>query len=454
VALTPESRPGSVGASAGGPLAAAGMSCTAPTSPDTKVIYSCQVSTRGRPASSTSQPTTGGACSSCSAATAACATATQTPGGTRSAASAANCATLQQAGKVTKTIVTAAKTSPKAVSAPQSTRVITTLAPGRETAAVTLSEVPFSSVSISSTPSWRSGSIRSRSISPKRNYTPRRGRSSAVAPTDTCTGKVRSAEAPIGSVNLSSDSSLPKEYWTYCSRGEGRVPAYAPTPATSSSLKGGEASITIGTPIVKHSQVRSSSPAETRARPKSIECRAVFMHQGRSWRFSLSPEASVNDAISAATRQVLGNVVETDRRLGEKLSISVLPSITDTSTVGEWAHRNLDQPPLVVIKSELDDGLAQQRPELDAQNVQRLMEEQTRLLVALQKQLGEQTAIIRNQASFISELQARDRQQAKQLAEAVSRVQEDMAIMKGQLLTLEEHLTKAGNENHGKKVRG
>jgi len=178
------------------------------------------------------------------------------------------------------------------------------------------------------------------------------------------------------------------------------------------------------------------------------------MHQGRSWKFSLSPESSVNDAISTATQQVLRNVVETDRRLGDRLSISVLPSITDTSTVGEWAHRNLDQPPLIIIKSELDDGLAQQKPELDAQNMQRLMEEQTRLLVALQKQLGEQTAIIRNQASFISELQARDRQHEQMLGASISRIEEDMASMKGQLLTLEEHLTRAGNENYGRKSKG
>jgi len=175
------------------------------------------------------------------------------------------------------------------------------------------------------------------------------------------------------------------------------------------------------------------------------------MHQGRSWKFSLPPESSVNDAISAATQQVLRNVVETDRRLGEKLSINVLPSITDTSTVGEWAHRNLDQPPLIIIKSESEDGFSQQKPEFDAQNMQRLMEEQNRLLVALQKQLAEQTAIIRNQASFISELQARDRQQSQKLVETVGRVEADMACVKNQLLTLEQYTTKAGNEDQGKR---
>lgn len=158
----------------------------------------------------------------------------------------------------------------------------------------------------------------------------------------------------------------------------------------------------------------------------------------------------MNDAISLATQQVLRNVAETDRRLGEKLSISVLPCVTDTSTVGEWAHRNLDQPPMIIIKSEVEDSLSQQKPEFDAQNMQRLMEEQTRLMVALQKQLGEQTAVIRNQASFITELQAKERNQSQLLSNAISRIEADMADVKGQLLTLEEHVTKAHNENHKK----
>lgn len=360
-------------------------------------------------------------------------------------------------GKVTKTIVTKGKASPKPVStpAPRSTTVITTRATNRDaTAALALTEMPLSSVSIKSaaSPSWKSAPLRSRSISPRRNYTPRKARASTV-----------SAEPIISSLNLStSTDGFSREYWTYCSRGESRVSTYtsssstapAPTaaPATG-ALKGGEASIALGAQVVKRSPVRSSSPV-AEARAKSVECRALFMHQGRSWKFSLPPESSVNEAISTATQQVLRNVVETDRRLGDRLSISVLPSITDTSTVGEWAHRNLDQPPLIIIKNDSDDGLAGQKPEADAQNMQRLMEEQTRLLVALQKQLGEQTAIIRNQASFISELQARDKQQASLLGEAVGRIEEDMASMKGQLLTLEEHLTKAGNENHGKKSKG
>jgi len=439
------------------------MSCTASTAPDAKVIYSCQVAARSVPAtsstslpatSSTSLPTAGGAGASCGTAASGARTTTATTSCTTS------CTALQQvarpmgdapqAGKVTKTIVTASKASPKPVSTSHSTRVIATRTAGRDAATVALTEMPLSSFSIKSaaSSSWKPAPLRSRSISPKRNYTPRmsrRGRASTV-----------SADATISSLNLSTDGSS-REYWTHCSRGEPRVSTYtstapAPTATNAGALKGGEASITIGAQVVKRSPMRSSSPAEARA--KSVECRAVFMHQGRSWKFSLPPESSVNDAISAATQQVLRNVVETDRRLGDRLSISVLPSITDTSTVGEWAHRNLDQPPMIIIKSELDDGLAQQKPELDAQNMQRLMEEQTRLLVALQKQLSEQTAIIRNQASFISELQARDRQQSQQLGEAIGRIEEDMASMKGQLLTMEERMTKAGNENQGKKSKG
>mmetsp|Transcript_23754 Transcript_23754/g.70886 ORF Transcript_23754/g.70886 Transcript_23754/m.70886 type:complete len:445 (-) Transcript_23754:119-1453(-) len=444
------------------------MSCSASMSSGSKVIHSCQVATtRGRPsASSTSLQATssttlpaasqGTSCGSSIAPTACTAGAATSSTRTATATTA-----LQQVarpiadapppGKVTKTIVTTGKASAKPVSAPHSTstRVITTRAAGRDaaTAAVALTEMPLSGVPIKSatSSSWRSAPLRSRSTSPKRNYTPRRARASTV-----------SADKTISSLNLSTDG-LSREYWTYCSRGESRVSTYTSTATSSaapapSTRKGGEASVTINGQLVKRSSVRSSSPVEARA--KSVECRAVFMHQGRSWKFSLSPESSVNDAISTATQQVLRNVVETDRRLGDRLSISVLPSITDTSTVGEWAHRNLDQPPLIIIKSELDDGLAQQKPELDAQNMQRLMEEQTRLLVALQKQLGEQTAIIRNQASFISELQARDRQHEQMLGASISRIEEDMASMKGQLLTLEEHLTRAGNENYGRKSKG
>lgn len=191
---------------------------------------------------------------------------------------------------------------------------------------------------------------------------------------------------------------------------------------------------------------RSSSPGQV------VECRAVFMHQSRSWKFSLSGDSAVNDAVSTATQQVLRNVVEKDERIGDRLSISTLPAVADNSTVAEWSHRNLDQPPMIVIMSEVEDGLAQQKPEFDAQNMQRLMEEQTNLLSALQKQLEEQTAIIRNQATYISELQARDKQQSTQLTDAVQRIQVDIAQMKGQLLSLEENATQVGDENRsGKK---
>jgi len=236
---------------------------------------------------------------------------------------------------------------------------------------------------------WRASSI------PQRCYTPRRGRDA-------------SSPAEASSSQAFTSTSV----------------RYTQMPATSSATIQGDKA--------------STSPGEATVR-RYIECQAVFMHKGRSWKFSLPPESSVNDAISSATQQVLRSVVESDRRLGEKLCIQVLPSITDSSTIGEWAHRNLDQPPLIIIRSEPDDGFASQKPEFDGQNLARLMEEQRCLLVALQKQLNEQTAIIRNQASFISNLQAREQQQSQVMNEAVQRMEADLAGVKGQLLGLEEH---------------
>ena len=123
--------------------------------------------------------------------------------------------------------------------------------------------------------------------------------------------------------------------------------------------------------------------------------------------------------------------------LSEKLSVSVLPSVTDTSTVGEWSRRNLEQPPTIIIRSEDGDGTSQQ-PELDTLKIQQLMEEQTRLLAALQKQLNEQSAIIQNQAAFIADLQAGDREKGQQLSESIGRLETDLSGVKVQLGSLED----------------
>jgi len=190
---------------------------------------------------------------------------------------------------------------------------------------------------------------------------------------------------------------------------------------------------------------------------KTVECTALFMHQGRSWNFALSPEASVNEAVSMATQQVLKNVVETDCRLGEKLSIQVLPAVGDDVTVGEWTHRNMDQAPLVVIRSGAaeDGGLSAQQPQMDAMKIQMMMEEQAKLMAALQKQLSEQTAIIRNQALFISDLQERDRQNHEGVGKAVERIESELAGVKGQLLGMEETIGQAARDGGtpGKKSR-
>lgn len=133
-----------------------------------------------------------------------------------------------------------------------------------------------------------------------------------------------------------------------------------------------------------------------------------------------------------------------------------MPSVNDNTTVGEWAHRNLDQPPMIIVQSPaLDEpGYALERGQNDvAQDMRRMMEEHTRLLIALQKQLTEQSAIILNQAAFIQDLQAKDNTQTKLLNESVQNIKDDLANIKGQILGIEEILTNAGDENLFSKGR-
>lgn len=184
-----------------------------------------------------------------------------------------------------------------------------------------------------------------------------------------------------------------------------------------------------------------------------VECRAVYMQEGRVWKFLVSSDSSVNDAISSATEQVVQHLQDSDVRHGDKLRISAMPSVNDNTTVGEWAHRNLDQPPMIVIQSPaLDEPSVEERGQNDvALDMRRMMEEQTRLLIALQKQVTEQSAIIHNQASFIQDLQAKDNAQTKLLNESVGSIKDDLASIKGQILGIEEILTHAGNENQRSK---
>lgn len=183
---------------------------------------------------------------------------------------------------------------------------------------------------------------------------------------------------------------------------------------------------------------RRSSSRQDEERSRSVECRAAFVFARRCWSFNLSPDSLVKDAVSQVTEKVLRNVVDMDERLGEMISISVLPSAADNSTVGDWAHRNMEQPPLIIVRSGVGDRLASQAPELDAVNLQRMVQEQTQLLVALQGQLNEQTAVIRNQATLIGELQSSDRDQAGLIRDNIRCIQEDVAEIKGQILNLEE----------------
>jgi len=104
--------------------------------------------------------------------------------------------------------------------------------------------------------------------------------------------------------------------------------------------------------------------------------------------------------------------------------------------MGEWLQRNLDQPPLVIIRrggeDSDDDGRADPKPSADVQDIQRVLEDQTRLMTTLQKQLAEQNAIIRNQAAFIADLQRRDKEQSH-ISEAICRIQDDVVSIKSRL---------------------
>jgi len=108
-----------------------------------------------------------------------------------------------------------------------------------------------------------------------------------------------------------------------------------------------------------------------------------------------------------------------------------------------------------MIRSELDDSHthSMQRPDMDGQNMQRLMEEQNRLLTSLQKQLTEQTSIIQNQAAFISEIQERDRNQQTLLCESIRRIESDLSTVKGQLFGLEEKIYKPEGKENQKKSK-
>lgn len=292
---------------------------------------------------------------------------------------------------------------------------------------------------------WSGTIIRSRSISPQRNYTPRRGRPIRVTTTTTRPAISQSFQVGV-------DSTLPKEYWTYCTPGEAKVStrigaASAAATTTQSTSRWTEAS-TSWTRAATEARSRS---AEEALHHSAVECCAIFVQQGRTWRFSLRPEVSVQDAISKATRHVLQAVAEKDRRLGESLSINTVPAITEQSTVGEWCHRNLDQPPVIVIKSGYADSVSLQGPDSDSQNFQRLLEEQNRLLLALQKQLVEQTAVIQNQAGLIAELRSKDSQESGATAEALARIEGRLATMSGQLLQMEERVKSSGVENASRK---
>jgi len=211
---------------------------------------------------------------------------------------------------------------------------------------------------------------------------------------------------------------------------------------------------TYGTPPAKFlaSVGETSSDTSIRAQlstnygvpPESVECHGVFVSKPRSWSFYLPPGCSVNEAVLSATEQAYQR---NGLQAGEKVSVTVLPSAITESLVGEWANRNLDQPPLVIISRDREDDGVFTPAESDAHDVQKVVEEQLMMMAVLQKQLIEQGSVIQNQESFISELQGRSRQQWEQLKDTVEAFETDVADMKERMQVLQEKCT---DERSGK----
>lgn len=217
------------------------------------------------------------------------------------------------------------------------------------------------------------------------------------------------------------------------------------TAVTAQISKVAQAQTTLGTSLSKSMTLLGEASSEASVRPQlttnygfpseSVECHGVFVNKPQSWSFYLPSGCSVNQAVVSATEQAYQRSA---LQAGEQVSVTILPSANTESLVGEWAHRNLDQPPLLIISRDQKDGGASAPAESGANNVQKVVEEQLMMLAVLQKQLIEQGSIIQNQESFISELQGRSRQQWEQLQESMQGFETDISGLKERMQLLQE----------------
>jgi len=169
----------------------------------------------------------------------------------------------------------------------------------------------------------------------------------------------------------------------------------------------------------------------------------------------LAPDASVDDAISQATRQVLRNVVESKGALGsigENITVDVLPHANGATTVHEWANQVAGKAPVVLIKSdESEECEPQHLPSADAGNdetIRKIQHEHARMMADLQKLARRQNETIQRQATYINDLQERDQQMAQLFSKSISRIKVDIASLKGDFLNLDEHVAAQENNQH------
>jgi len=197
--------------------------------------------------------------------------------------------------------------------------------------------------------------------------------------------------------------------------------------------------------------IRLPSPPPCRSPPeqRSVECKVLLTARTHNCSLQLAPDTSVDEAISQATRQVLRNVVESRGELGpigEHISVTPLPSANGATTVGEWARRNLGHAPAVVVKSNESDWESPRRTEVGQEDsLRHLQDAHAEMMASLQELLQGQTRTIERQATFIDDLQERERQSSKLFCGSIARIKVDIADLKGDFLNLEEQMTPSEN---------
>jgi len=203
-------------------------------------------------------------------------------------------------------------------------------------------------------------------------------------------------------------------------------------PRDASSLERNKAAVTVSSRT--RTTVQSRGPARDRRQQSPVDCQAMFVRQSRSWTFQLPSDYLVDDALSEATEQILESIAGDSDISG--ISISTLPSTTDTLTVGEWSTRSQNEPPTIIINHQAQAP----RAVADPRKMKRLMAEQNEILRSMSSQLESNRSVVKSQALFISNLH--DRQVHREMGlKSLQRMEHDVAEVKGHLLLVEDHVS-------------